>query len=518
MGFKTHVFISYAHSDNLEAGGPGWVTQFHEILEPLLTSRLKRTKASIWRDKRLSDNDEFDPVIMKQLPDAAVFVAVLSDNYVYSDWCRREAQAFCELASQGLGLAPADKQRVFKILKLPPEQQDSLPDAMRRTLGTPFFVREDKDGRETNDELDLPVELDPGYSDEYGKRFRKQIAHLAQDIANTLKAIDVASAASEAGQVAPPAAPASTKPTVYLAQCAEDRLADREALRSELVQRGHTVLPHGELPTGEAGLLQTVTGLLERSALAVHLLGRMPGRLPPDSAGLDSDLVIQNTLAVARARSAPLLRLVSLPEGTHCARPNHEQFLQAMLRDADVHDSAEVITGSLQDVKNEMLALLQRLEKPPPAALAPEVPPGEARPPRRLYLLLTQDDLDAAGDLFDALETRFRVSIPVFEGTPEANRQANEQCLTDCDAVLVYYGSGTDDWFASMLSEVAKAAAWRAGRPFDAVLQCIAGPVTPTKKFKLRRPQPHVINALEGFTAGASFDAVFQALAGAGHG
>ncbi len=518
MGFKTHVFISYAHADNLEAGGPGWVTQFHEILEPLLTSRLKRTKACVWRDKRLSDNDEFDPVIMKQLPEAAVFVAVLTDNYVYSDWCRREAQAFCELAAQGLGLAPADKQRVFKILKLPPEQQDSLPDAMRRTLGMPFFVREDKDGRETNDELDLPVELDPGYSDEYGKRFRKQIARLAQDIANTLKAID---AVADAGTLPPPVAadkPVSNKATVYLAQCGEDRQADREALRSELVQRGHPVLPDCELPTGEAGLLQTVTRMLERSALSVHLLGRMPGRVPPDSAGLDSDLVIQNTLAVARAHEAPLERLVSLPEGTACPRPNHQQFLEAMLRDANVHHRAEVITGNLEQVKQEMLAMLQRIEKPAPSAVPPAPAAGAVSPPPRLYLILTPDDLEAAADLYDALETRFRVSIPVFEGTPEANRQANELCLTECDAVLVYYGAGTDDWFASVLGEVAKAAAWRSGRPFDAVLQCFAAPATPTKKFKARKPQPHILNALDGFPPGAPFDAVFQALGGTVHG
>lgn len=515
MAFKTHVFISYAHSDNLEAGGPGWVTQFHEILEPLLTSRLKRTKASVWRDKRLSDNDEFDPVIMKQLPETAVFVAVLTDNYVYSDWCRREAQAFCDLATQGLGLAPDDKQRVFKILKLPPEQQDTLPAAMRRTLGMPFFVREDKDGRETNDELDLPVELDPGYSDEYGKRFRKQIARLAQDIANTLRAID---AAGEAGAPTLPSPAASNKPTVYLAQCGEDRQADREALRSELVQRGHTVLPDGDLPAGEAALLQTVTAMLERSALAVHLLGRMPGRVPPDSAGLETDLVIQNTLAVARARAAPLPRLVSLPEGTACPRPCHQQFLEAMLRDADVHDRAEVITGNLEDVKHEMLTMLQRIGQPAPS-LAPTQPAAGAAPALpRLYLILTQDDLEAAGDLYDTLEARFTVSIPVFEGTPEANRQANEQCLTQCDAVLVYYGSGTDDWFASVLGEVAKSAAWREGRPFDAVLHCYAAPATPTKKFKARKPQPHVVNALEGFTAAASFEAVCQALAGARHG
>ena len=32
MSFNTHVFISYAHADNLKAGAPGWVTRFHELL------------------------------------------------------------------------------------------------------------------------------------------------------------------------------------------------------------------------------------------------------------------------------------------------------------------------------------------------------------------------------------------------------------------------------------------------------------------------------------------------------
>lgn len=157
MSFKTHVFNSYAHANKLEAGGPGWVTRFHEVLEPLRTSRLNRTKATIWRDKRLSDNDDCDPVIMKHLPDAAVFVAVLSDNCVYADWCRREAQAFCDIAARGVGLAPSDKQRD----------------------------------------------------------------------------------ASAPGAVLPAIAAADPKkPTVYLAQCGDDRQGDRQSLRSEHAQRG----------------------------------------------------------------------------------------------------------------------------------------------------------------------------------------------------------------------------------------------------------------------------------------
>lgn len=514
MSFKTHVFISYAHADNLEAGGPGWVTQFHAILEPTLTSRLKRTKAVIWRDKRLSDNDDFDPVIMKQLPDTAVFVAVLTDNYVYSDWCQREAQAFCELAAQGVGLAPEDKQRVFKILKLPPDQQDTLPAPMQKTVGTRFFVREDKDGRESNDELDPPVELDPGYSDEYGKRFKKQIALLAQDIAKTLKAIDTTGAAGASPLAVSGAA---KKPTVYLAQCGEDRHSDREAVRSELVQRGYPVLPDIELPSSETALRDEVTGMLERSALSVHLLGTMPGTVPPDSAGMDSELVIQNALSVERARVAPLQRVVSLPAGTLCKRPNHQQFLEAMKCDAAVLGKAELIDGDLEKVKAAMLEALKQIEAPPPPPVSEVAPtPGAAAQALKLYVIFDKPDLLATGDLRDALGEHFKVLKPMFEGTPEAKREAAKQRLIECDAVLIYYGAGTDGWMDSVLSEVEQAVAWRAGLPYREVCQWVAGPPTDDKLDKLRKPRPNVIHALEGFST-ALLEPVIKTLRGATH-
>jgi len=496
LSFNTHVFISYAHADNLEAGGPGWVTQFHALLEPFLTSRLRRTKAVIWRDKRLSDNDVFDPVIMKQLPDTAVFLAVLTDNYVDSEWCQREANAFCEMAAKGVGLAPADKQRVFKVIKLPPERQDKLPVPMRNTLSTPFYVRVDKDRRETQDEHDRPLELDPGFDEEYARRFRKQIALLAQDIADTLKVIDATGATDASPQTG---AVNTKKPTVYLAQCGEDRRSDRETLRGELVQRGYPVLPDRELPTSETAYRAEVARLLERSALSVHLLGASPGKVP-DGVGLDSELVIQNALSVERCRVAPLLRVVSLPEGTVCERPNHQQFLEAMLRDTNVLGKAEVITRDLEAVKATMLAALKQIEAPPPAReVVATTDPGTQK--IKLYVIFDKPDFQTTGDLRDALGEHFKVLKPVFEGTPEAKREVNKERLTECDAVLVYYGVGTDGWMDSVLSEVDQAVAWRAGRPFLAVYQWVTGPPTDDKQDKLRKPKPNVINAMEGFSS-----------------
>ncbi len=523
MDFRTHVFISYAHADNLEAGGPGWVSRFHELLEPFLTSRLKRTKAVIWRDKRLSDNDVFDPVIMQQLPDSAVLVAVLTDNYVDSKWCQREAEAFCEAASQNLGLAPDHKSRVFKILKLPPERQDTLPAPMRETLGTPFFVRVDKDRRESQDEHDRPLELDPSYGAGYAEKLRLQVALLAQDIADTLKAV---TAAGAAGAPLAPTAGSSKRPTVYLAQCGEDRRNDREALRSELVQRGYPVLPDRELPSGQPEYRAEVARLLGRSALSVHLLGSSPGPVP-EGEGLDSVVVIQNALAVDASRGASLRRVVSLPVGTVCARPNHQQFLQAMHSEAALQGGAEVITGDLEAVKAAMHVALQHIEAPPapppPAPLVEADAPasgtaeGAAPGAATVYVIFVEPDRKATAPLRRSLGAQFNVLKPVFSIVPSEVREANERSLTECDVVLVYYGSGTEAWKASVDSELLKARTWRQGRPFRAVFTWVADPASDDQADLVDTGGANVIDGRAGFSE-ALLAPVLKTLLGADHG
>ena len=542
MDFHTHVFISYAHADNLEAGGPGWVSRFHELLEPFLTSRLKRTKAVIWRDKRLSDNDVFDPVIMQQLPDSAVLVAVLTDNYVDSKWCLREAEAFCEAAQAKVGLSPNNKSRVFKVIKLPPEGQSTLPAPMRETLGTPFYVRVDKDRRETQDRNDRAVELDPKNGAAYAERLKLQVALLAQDIADTLKAIDAAGAASAAG-VAGTAGDAGTaadanpkRPSVYLAQCGEDRRYDREALRSELVQRGYPVLPDRELPTSETEYRAEVARLLERSALAVHLLGVSPGMVP-EGKGLDSVLVIQNAVAVgsaveraaAGAGLAPLRRVVSLPAGTLCERPNHQQFLQDMHSRAELQGGAEVITGDLEAVKAAMHVALKAIEAPPPPPVEPAAPAdaavaavsgdavGAAAGPGTIYVIFDAPDRKACADIRKILSTRFNVLKPVFSAVEGEGREANKRWLTECDVVLIFFGTGTVGWKATVDSDLLQARSWRKGRPFRGVFTWVVDPSSEDKDDLVDTGGANVIDARAGFSE-ALLAPVIGALQGAEHG
>jgi len=99
MPIGQQVFISYAHLDNERQ----WVARFHELMVPMLKTRLGRVP-SVWRDKSLQGNDIFADEIVKQLSDAALLLSVVSPRYVESEWCLREAQTFCDLAQQSGGV------------------------------------------------------------------------------------------------------------------------------------------------------------------------------------------------------------------------------------------------------------------------------------------------------------------------------------------------------------------------------------------------------------------------------
>ena len=488
MNFQRDVFISYAHLDNEGGANPGWINRFHQTLDGFLTQRLGH-KAQIWRDDKLRGNDIFGDEIVAQLPVTALMLSVLSPRYVESEWCLREAATFCEVAQRPPGLTIKNKSRVFKIIKTPPESENPLPAPMRGMLDFNFYIHS-KDGKvESNDQDDPVYELDGCFSDELAKKLNVEVVRLASDICKMLRLLENAEAA-QAG--------AAGRPVVYLAQSSYDRRNDREALRSELEMFGYTVLPECALSTDETEFRTEVARLIERCALAIHLVGKEPG-VVLDGPSKKSVVVIQNELAAQRARSAALRRVVSLPTGTQSSDPQQEAFIAAMHCEADVQFGADLITGDLESVKAAVRGALAQIEAPPGASAAAEVTDATQEKPK-LYVIYDKPDLQATGDLRDVLEKYFKVLKPVFGGTAEEVRLANVDRLNQCDAVLIYYGSGTDMWMEGVSSEVDKAAALRPRPPLRAVFKWLAGPPTDDKNDRMRKPRPDVINGLSGFS------------------
>jgi len=481
--FEADLFISYAHIDNkpLPPEQQGWISRFHASLEALLSMRLGR-EAKIWRDTKLKGDDVFGDEIVDQFSNAAVFVSVITPRYLNSDWCTKEIRGFCAFAETHGGVVVANKARVFKVMKAPVDTQDSLPAIVKELLGYEFFKIED----------DTPFELDPAYGEEFGQDYNRKIGQLAWDVKELVENL-----VTEAGGGGAEDAngQAVVKPVVYLAECAYDRKQDREALEGELRRLGYSVLPDRELPREEAGYVEAVDSLLADCKLAVHLIGAIHGAVP-DGPSEKSTVELQNEVAARRSKTAALRRVIWLPEGTQSQQADQQAFLDTLHKDAEAQFGADLITGDFESLKTTIYATLTRLEEDTPSNGSSK---AEEHGARLIYLICTSKDRPATVPIRKYLhEQGFEVELPAFDGDAAAVRAVHEQLLTECEAVLLYYGAGDEAWKRAMDNELRKLSGYRGGKPLLAAVTYLAEPTTDDKDDLLAMAESDLIDGRNG--------------------
>lgn len=480
LPFDKHIFISYAHIDNqpLSPEQLGWVTRFHASLQAMLSMRLGY-KAEIWRDDKLRGNDLFGPEIVAQFPKTALLISVLTPRYVHSDWCTKEVREFCSAADHNGGVLVENKSRILKVIKTPVDSEQPLPPLMQQMLGYEFY---------TIDDDHTPLELDPVYGAELAQKFNLKMAKLAWDVAQMLKELERAAPAAAAATTA---APVSDKPAIYLAECSYDRREARDAIDSELRLRGYRVLPDRQLPGVEDQCIAEIARLLSECRLSVHIIGNGYG----DGPGEKSVVVLQNELAIERARAGELRRIIWLPQGTTGKQPEQQRFIEDLHGSAQAQFGADLITADLEVLKGAIQSALRKIETPVEPAPAAD---GAALP--LVYVLCDQRDRAATLPLRKFLKAQgLDAKLPVFEGDAAAVRQANQELLTQCDGVVLFYGAGDEAWKRSVDQDLRKAAGFRGGKPIRAVYTYLAEPATDDKKDMIELGEDNLIDGLAGF-------------------
>ncbi len=483
MSFEKDLFISYAHIDNqpLTPESQGWITRFHASLEALLSMRMGG-EAQIWRDDKLQGNDVFADEIVDQFSQTAVFVSVLTPRYLNSEWCKKEVAEFCKCAERSGGMLVENKARVFKVLKTPVDTQESLPSAVKDVLGYEFFTFEGE----------TPLELDSAYGEKYAQDYNRKVGKLAWDISQLLKRLETDTGDSSNDEQA------TTKATLYLAECSYDRKETREILEGELRRHGYTLLPDQRLPQDEKDYVAAVARLLERCRLTIHLVGESYGAVP-DGLSQKSVAVLQNELAVQRSKSGALRRVIWLPEGTRSEQAQQQAFIEALHQDAEAQFGADLITGDLEDLKTSIHTTLKKLEKPEPEQ--PEEQAVAADRTKLIYLICNEKDRKATVPVRKFCRDQgFEVAMPVFEGDATAVREAHQQLMTTCDAVILFYGAGDEAWKRTLDNELKKMPGYRGGKPLLASYTYLADPKTSDKEDLIDMEEPNLINGLEGFS------------------
>ena len=498
MSFEQSLFISYAHIDDqpLTPGEKGWISRFHATLKAILSMRMGR-EAKIWRDEKLQGNDVFSDEIVARFKESAVLVSIVTSRYLNSEWCTREAREFCQSAQQTGGLVIGNKSRVFKVIKTPVDSQESLPAPMKDVLGYEFFVL--KDG--------APLEFDPVYGQEYAQLYNQNVARLAWEVAQLLKALEATAKGIDSNDknvTIEPQVPG--KPAVYLAECSYDRKQARGLIEGELKRLGYPVLPDKPLPADEAEYIAAVESLLAQCALSIHLVGENYGAVP-DGPTAKSVGIHQNELAVARCRSGGLKRLIWLPQGTRSTQAPQQAFIDALHQDANTQFGADLIAGDIEELRAAIHATLRKIEQPEPKrserdAEGAQTAAGEST--KLITFIFDEKDRKASVPVRKLCrQLGFEVGLPAFEGDASEVRKTNQQNLASCDAVFVFYGAGDEAWKRAIDNELKKMAGYRGGKPLPPIYIYLAEPRTSDKEDLIDMEEPGLIDGLDGFAEAA---------------
>ena len=520
MSYDHDLFISYAHIDDLSpfGGEKGWISLLHERVSVLLSQALGY-EVNIWRDGHsLHGNDELGGAIGEGVTRSLLLLPVISPRYVQSDWCNREISSFHAAPPPAHTAAPAFRSRVFKVVKtpLPEHLRDSEPEHIRSLIGYQFYGEDESSG--------VLTEFSPDPSD---KQYWKTLNRLVADLKRTLIELKHTpsahvSAATHATNATPAtgapaaAAPPEVSPAparaegdaaatnatpakfVFLAETTGDLAREREAVRDELRQRGYGVLPEQRLPLDELRLIEeAVRADLARCALSVHMIGARYGSTPEDDPA--SVVQIQERLAAERgAGEATFQRLLWMPPGLgesalEVADARQKSFIETL--QSGLTAGAELLQTTVEDLKTRAV---EKLSAKPAAA-----PHGAARRGRlkQVYLICENRDRELVRPIKQYLfKEQFEV-ITWLEGEAGAEglMEYHRKNLRECDAALIFFGSGDEPWVRKNLEDLEKAYGYGREDDWTASAVYVGAPPSEQKEDFLTHMVPYVIRNVSSF-------------------
>ena len=418
MKFDGDAFISYAHLDNvgLSEGHKGWVANLRRALE-VRVAQLLGKRSRIWWDPKLQGNDVLRRHTDEQLQRVARWCPSISPRYDQVGMVPERADGVLQGRAEQGGVRLEDKSRIFKVLKTPVPLELHPPE-LQPLLGYEFFKVDPSTGRFR--------ELDEIFGPEAEKDFWLKLDDLAHDMCGLLEMLDN-----------PQPTAGAPDDAVYLAETTSDLREQREAIKRDLQQHGHTVLPTRALPPSASEVTAAMREDLAHCRMSIHMIGRTYSLVPE---GADASLLeIQNGLAIERARHGRFTRLVWIPSGLQVDDQRQRKVIDDIRMDQRIEKGADLLETTLEDLHTVVGSLLLRDPKP---LERPAVTPTTTGTSPQVYLMHDSRDADVVTPWVDFLFKDFEVIHPIFTGDEAEMREYHEENLRTCDGALIFYGAG----------------------------------------------------------------------------
>jgi serine/threonine protein kinase len=459
------VVIAYSNLDDqpLVSGRPGWISKLHQNLQ-VRVAQLSGKQVAVVKHSDRGASAETEAEVLKQIPNAKTVVSVLSPPFAHSNGCCRIVQSFWKSATDCGQFEVNQRSRLLNVIKTPVDA-DELPGDLRALytglVPYEFFERDPQTGRLR--------EFDEAFGSTALQRFHERVYDVAYDISQVLKYL---------GDPAHTSGKRTAHPkTIFLAATTSDLEPQRDQLRRELVELGHTVVPKQPLPLVASELVAVVHSCLKQADIAIHFVGEYFG-LVLEATDL-SMVALQNQVAARFCDNSSLKRLIWIPKGLEPRDERQTSFIRQLQGDPRTVTGAELIADTLENLK---VLLRTRWEREQAQAHKPPAKPAAGAAPR-VYLICDQQDEAALEPLEDFFYgQQIEVSLPGFEAEESEVQQIHIQNLRDCDAALIYYGAASMHWVDFKIRDLQKAGGYRDGRPIPVRAVYVAPPVNHRKE------------------------------------
>ncbi len=136
-GFEHDIFISYAWVDDAVHGSErGWVSELVEHLRTEVAASLcnRCEPLSVFSDRGIDSDRPVRPELEKAVRGSAIFVPVVSKQWLTSPWCRRELEWFLHAGGR--------KRPIFPVWLYDKDLLKDVPPALYERGGHEFWRRE----------------------------------------------------------------------------------------------------------------------------------------------------------------------------------------------------------------------------------------------------------------------------------------------------------------------------------------------------------------------------------------
>ena len=333
--YEHDVFISYCQRDNVNMRFGGdesieWVTEFKDSLEERIRSKLG-SPIKLWMDTtNMRGNEKLDKGLVNNVKSSAVFIAILSQEYVKSnDGIPHELDVFLQ--------CPGSNDRIF-VVKLDPYE---MPPPLQEAVRYEFY-----DKLTTEQEQFAP--FSPAYC--------KSLVRLTNELCGKLKTLKEERASKTISSSQPhPSRPKEgeeKKEIIFLSEGTNDLEDARNSIKDYLNQEGYTVLPDKHYIRRAKEYEQSLTQDLDRAILFVQFLGGNSTPIEDFPEGLE-----RLQLTSAKAANLPILRGCSKEtyrDRNQIPDPAHREFLNAEdIRAEDLEDFKSAIKNEIEQLRRK---------------------------------------------------------------------------------------------------------------------------------------------------------------------